>query len=116
MKKSMFIGMVTVLTVTLSPGIVTLYAGQTDFGMIGQSPGWRQGYAPQQDGGWYAPNNRGWQQRFRDWAYGMMGRGQGTDPDMMGRDRGIGPGMMDRGRGMGSGMMGRSWGMGSGCQ
>lgn len=146
MKKLVFIGMATVLAVTLAMGIATLYADQTDFGMMEQGSMRGQGYAQQQDGGSYSPNNRGWRQRFQDWAYGMMGRGRGMGPGMrnrgwgtnpgmmdrgwgmgrggdmgsgrMGRGWGMGPGMMGRGGGwgMGSGMMGRGWGMGSGCQ
>ena len=116
MKKSVLIGTVTVLAVTLALGIAALHADQIDFGMMGQGPGWGQGYMPQQGGGWYSHNNRSWQQRFQDWAYGVMGRGRGMGPDMRNRGWGTNPEMMDRGWGMGRGMMGRGWGMGSGMK
>jgi hypothetical protein len=126
MKKSMFIGVATLLAVMLGSG--ALYAETTGPEMMDQErgSGFGQGYGEPQQGGrsspYAGPRNPG--DRNRD--SGMMGRGRGMGPDQRSSGWGTGSGMMDRimsifsgmmgrgGRGMGPDQRGSGWGRGSG--
>lgn len=97
MKKTMLIGTVVVLAFML--GLATLYAQPMGPGMTGQDGGWRPGYGPQQQGGWYCSGggSRG-------------GQGWGRGPGMMRQGwrygYGMYPGNKGQGYRMGQGMMG----------